>query len=229
MVTSIPGLILPMSVSSTTDVRGGRLDDRTDLDVLLDDHTAARRTDIGVVEGNLRVLLIPLGADELRPRVGVRQHRRLILGLSDRLRLVQLLGAAELRLGVLHGRFRHVQIRLGLPQGVTRHARINLDQQLTRLDHVADVNPYLEQLTRRFRLDVHGEDRLDGARCTRRDDDVPRGNRHQLIHRGQLLLAATGEQEDRGTQSQCVSSHRHVLVHAVFVVISSRSIRPSSR
>jgi hypothetical protein len=168
---------------TTTHPAGGRLDHGPDLNVPLQDHAGGGSPDLGVFEGDLRVLQGALRPDQRRGGVRLSQPGVVVLLLGDGLGLEERFRPAELGLGVAELGLRHLEVRLCLGQGAPRKPLVHPDQEVAAGHGVAGFNPHVEDLTRCLGLDLDDEDGLDGARRTGGHRDVSGSDGNQLIHR----------------------------------------------
>ena len=98
---------------ATTDVAGGRLNHRPDLDVPLENHAGSRRPDLGILERNRSILQRAFRPHQRGVGVGPAQPRIIKFPLRDGLSFVECFSAAplgfsiaELGLGYLQVGFR---------------------------------------------------------------------------------------------------------------------------
>ena len=111
------------------------------------------------------------------------EHRGLVVGLGQRVLLVELADAVELRLGIGEPRPRHLETGLGLIEGVLQDALVDARQQSSFLDRVAGVDGEFEDLPRGLRLYLDGGDRLDAAGGFDSDADVAADDFHGFEER----------------------------------------------
>src|SRR2546425_3083708 len=184
-----------------------------------------RRPDLGVLHRVLGGLEVRLGGDDgcLRRRVG--ELGSLVVGLGDRIAVVQCLTALELRGGVVELRAGLVEVGLRLGQVVARNAGVDPREQLPLPHLVRRLDGHRDDFAPGLRFHDEGEGRLDHAVGDRRDDDIAPLDGNLFVQGRGLRLLASGEsqRQRRGRGEAQISRHAHRSV------LSSRSINPSRR
>ena len=182
-----------------------RRDHDAGLDRLLDDRARDRRSHVGVVERDARVLDGHVGADDLRLGIGELELRLLVVGLRQRLRLEQRSRSFHLRLRDLAPGLRRDERGLGLGQPIARRALVDLDEQAAGFDDVAGLGMDGQHFARRFRLHFDGRLGLDDARGVDGHLNAARLDLGRLVngrgsHFGRLF--AGGQHRDRNQQKK---------------------------